>query len=162
MFHRYFLLEHPELLPSYHIFRSNCECVSLWCKTGFWCTLQASSLLSLTAAGQLKSTATLAAYVASQQITVQTPAAGFWGYLGYTTSTQVSLMSTQPHLIPLLAAYGVVTAGGPTFVLWRAKKFWEKTTETLNEEFWKHALKDPDIFANSMMHWSEKHEAFER
>ena len=30
----YFLLENPHLLPSYHIFRSNCECVALWCKTG--------------------------------------------------------------------------------------------------------------------------------
>ena len=44
----YFLLEHPELLPSYHIFNSNCECVAVWCKTGKWCTLQASSVLSLT------------------------------------------------------------------------------------------------------------------
>lgn len=157
----YFLLEHPEVLPSYHIFQSNCECVSVFCKTGSWSTLQASSLLSLTAAGQLKSTATLAAYVASQQVTVQSPAAGIWGYLGYTTSTQVSLLSTQPHLIPLLAAYGVVTAGGPTFVLWRCQRFWEKTAERLNEEFWKHALKDPDIFAHSMMHWSEKHKAFQ-
>ena len=108
----YFLLEHPEVLPSYHIFRSNCECVSLWCKTGAWSTLQASSILSLTAAGQLKSTATIAAYAASTQVTVQTPAAGLWGYLGYTTTTQVSLLSTQPHLIPLLAAYGVVTGKG--------------------------------------------------
>jgi len=66
----------------------------------------------LTAAGQLKSTATLAAYTASQQVTVTTPSAGLWGYLGYTTTTHVSLLSTQPHLMPLLAAYGVVTAGG--------------------------------------------------
>lgn len=157
----YFLLEHPEVLPSYHIFQSNCECVSVFCKTGSWSTLQASSLLSLTAAGQLKSTATLAAYAASQQITVQSPAAGVWGYLGYTTSTQVSLLSTQPHLIPLLAAYGVVTAGGPTFVLWRCQRFWEATAARLEDEFWKHAMKDPDIFAHSMMHWSERHKAFE-
>ncbi|CAB9504346.1 NC domain-containing protein [Seminavis robusta] len=158
----YFLMENPQLLPPYHIFRSNCECVSLWCKTGQWMTLQASSLLSLTAAGQLKSTATIAAYAASQTTTVSAPAAGIWGYLGYTTSTQVSLLTTQPHLVPLLAAYGVVTAGGPTFVLWRANKFWDKTTERLNEEFWNHALKDPDFFAQSLFHWSEKHKAFER
>ena len=157
----YWLMEHPEVLPPYHIFQSNCECVSVFCKTGSWSTLQASSLLSLTAAGQLKSTATIAAYAASQQITVQAPAAGVWGYLGYTTSTQVSLLSTQPHLIPLLAAYGVVTAGGPTFVLWRCQRFWEATAERLNKEFWEHALKDPDIFARSMMHWSDKHKAFE-
>lgn len=157
----YWLMEHPEVLPPYHIFQSNCECVSVFCKTGSWSTLQASSLLSLTAAGQLKSTATIAAYTASQQVTVQAPAAGVWGYLGYTTSTQVSLLSTQPHLIPLLAAYGVVTAGGPTFVLWRCQKFWEATAERLNKEFWEHALKDPDIFARSMMHWSDKHKVFE-
>jgi hypothetical protein len=158
----YFLLENPHVLPSYHVFRSNCECVSLWCKTGSWSTLQASSLLSLTAAGQLKSTATIAAYAASQTTTVTTPAAGLWGYLGYTTTTQVSLLSTQPHLVPILAAYGVVTAGCPAIVLWQARRFWDKTTERLNEEFWKHACKDPDFFAESLYHWSERHRAFER
>lgn len=162
----YFLLENPSVLPSYHIFRSNCECVALWCKTGSWSTLQASSLLSLTAAGQLKSTATLAAYAASSQVTVQTvtPAAGVLGWLGYTTTTatQVSLLSTQPHLVPLLAAYGVVTAGGPSFVLWKARLYWEQTTAKLEEAFWAHAMKDPDTFARSMLHWSEKHKAFER
>ena len=157
----YFLLENPQVLPSYHIFESNCECVSVFCKTGKWCTLQASSLLSLTAVGQLKSTATIAAYAASQQVTIHAPAAGIWGYLGYTTAAQVSLWSTQPHLIPLLAAYGVVTVGGPTYVLFRCEKKWEATAKRLNEEFWKHAMKDPDIFAHSMMHWSEKHKAFE-
>lgn len=158
----YFLLENPHVLPSYHVFRSNCECVSLWCKTGSWSTLQASSLLSLTAAGQLKSTASIAAYAASQTTTVTTPAAGLWGYLGYTTSTQVSLLSAQPHLVPILAAYGVVTVGCPAIVLWQAQRFWEKTTERLNEEFWKHACKDPDFFAESLYHWSERHRAFER
>lgn len=158
----YFLLEHPELLPPYHIFNSNCESVAVWCCTGKWCTLQASSLLYLTAAGQLKSTASLAAFAASQQVTVTAPAAGIWGCLGYTTSTQVSLLSTQPHLIPLLAAYGVVSAGAPTFVLWRAKSMWEQITKRLNEKFWEHAMKDPNVFANSMMYWSERHAAFER
>jgi hypothetical protein len=143
------------------------------------------------AAGQLKSTASIAAYAASQQVTVQgmssicirhffldfstlnffshfndyhtaAPAAGLWGYLGYTTSSQVSLLSTQPHLIPLLAAYGVVTAGAPTFVLWRAQNMWERTSERLNDKFWENACRDPDMFANSMMFWSEKHAAFER
>ena len=119
------------------------------------------SLRNIQAAGQLKSTATIAAYAASQQVTVQAPAAGIWGWMGYTTTSQVSLLSTQPHLIPLLAAYGVVTAGAPTFVLWRAQHFWEHTSERLNDKFWQYACKDPDMFANSMMFWSERHAAFE-
>ena len=124
--------------------------------------MQASSLLSLTAAGQLKSTATLAAYAASQTTTVTTPAAGVWGYLGYTTTTQVSLISTQPHLLPMLAAYGVVTAGGPAMILWQAKRFWDATTHRLNHEFWNFACRDADFFAESLFHWSERHAAFER
>ena len=36
-----FLLQHPENLPSYHLFVSNCECVAVWCKTGVWQSIQA-------------------------------------------------------------------------------------------------------------------------
>jgi hypothetical protein len=69
-----FITQFPEILPDYHVVYSNCECVAFWCKTGQWCTLQASSFLELTAAGQVKSSATLAATAATTQVSV--PAAG--------------------------------------------------------------------------------------
>ena len=36
-----FIMQHPELLPDYHVVHANCECVAFWCKTGKWSTLQA-------------------------------------------------------------------------------------------------------------------------
>lgn len=69
----HFILQHPELLPDYHVFHANCECVAFWCKTGRWSTLQASTFLELTAAGQVKSSATLAAAAAGATQTVTVP-----------------------------------------------------------------------------------------
>jgi hypothetical protein len=69
-----FLRLHPDVLPPYNSISSNAECVAVWCKTGTWATLQATSLLSLTAMGQVKSTATIAGVVGTAQVTV--PAAG--------------------------------------------------------------------------------------
>jgi hypothetical protein len=146
-----FLLTHSEALPQYHFLKANCECVAVWCKTGNWATLQTSSLLNVAAAGQAKSTTTLAAYAASQQVTV--PTSGFWGYLGYTT--KVSLFSMQPYLLPAIAGYGVITVGGPMWMLYRCKKFWNATTVQLQNEFWESAIDQPDEFAKSITEWSQ-------
>jgi len=99
---------HDTIVPDYHVLKSNCECVAVWCKTGVWTTLQGSSALHLTAAGQVKSVVTVGAYASAQQVTV--PAAGLWGYFGFTT--QVSLLSTQPLLLSLLATYSIASIGG--------------------------------------------------
>lgn len=96
-----FIIQYPEVLPDYHVIYSNCECVAFWCKTGHWCTLQASSFLELTAAGQVKQSATIATAAASTQVTV--PAAGVWGWLGFTT--HVSYISLHPMVMPALAGY---------------------------------------------------------
>ena len=149
-----FLLDHPETLPSYDIVRSNCECVAVWAKTGTWGTLQAASWLAITAAGQAKSAVTVAGVAASTQVTV--PAAGLWGMLGYTT--QASFLSMHPIAVPLIAAYGVVTAGVPAVSLLRCKKQWREQTELLNQKFWEDALRNPDAFADSLTHWSSLHE----
>jgi hypothetical protein len=149
-----FLINRADLLPPYSAVGSNCECVAVWCKTGTWATLQATSWLSLTAAGQAKSAVTAATAVAGTQVTV--PAAGLWGWLGYTT--HVSLAATQPYLIPAIAAYGVVTAGGPALWLLRAKKHWASTTEKLNTSFWDDAVNHPDVFVECITHWSSQHE----
>jgi hypothetical protein len=151
-----YILRNPEVLPDYHVVNANCECVAVWCKTGRWSTLQASSLLELTAAGQVKSSATLAATAASTQVTVQTPAAGLWGWLGYTTSTQVSWLSLHPLFIPALAGYAVLSVGVPAILYVNARKQWKETTERLKESFWEDALAHPEVFAECISHWSNK------
>jgi len=146
-----FLLENPDKLPPYHVFKANCECVSVWCKTGVWTTLQASSFLHMTAASQAKSASVLAAIASTQTVTV--PSAGMWGWLGYTT--QASLVSTQPWIIPVIAGYGVVTVGVPYAVLLTSRKFWNDTTKRLGEDFWSDAIDRPDVFVECITEWSD-------
>lgn len=152
-----FLQEHSELLPPYSVVQSNCECVAVWCKTGTWGTLQATSWLSVTAAGQAKSAATLAGVATTTQVTA--PAAGLWGWLGYTT--HASLAATQPYLLPAILAYGVVTVGTPALWLLHAKKKWKNLTIKLNESFWESAVDHPDIFVDNITHWSSQHDPAE-
>jgi hypothetical protein len=146
-----FLLDHPEYLPCYSTVQSNSECVAVWCKTGTWATTQAASFLSAFALGQAKSAVTLAGVAASTQVTV--PAAGLWGWLGYTTTT--SFAAANPMVLPLVAVYGVVTVMAPALWLWRAKDRWEKLTIELNDAFWsKYALEQPEAFAECLSDWS--------
>lgn len=151
-----YILRHPDALPDYHVVNANCECVAVWCKTGRWSTLQASSFLELTAAGQVKSSASLAATAASTQVTVQTPAAGLWGWMGYTTASQVSWISLHPFFIPALAGYAAFSVGIPAIMYVNARKQWKLTTDRLKESFWEDAMKNPDVFAECITHWSEK------
>jgi hypothetical protein len=146
-----FLLDHPEYLPPYSMVQSNCECVAVWCKTGTWATTQATSFLTAMAAGQAKSAVTLAGVAASTQVTV--PAAGLWGWLGYTTTT--SFVAANPLVLPMIAAYGVVTVVAPSLWLWKVKDKWSKLTVELNEAFWtKYALEQPEAFAECLTEWS--------
>jgi hypothetical protein len=147
----HFILNHPHLIPAYHVLYANCECVAVWCKTGHWSTLQARSVLEYTAAGQAKSATTLAAAAAHTQVTV--PASGVWGWLGYTT--KMSLLTAQPMIVPALAGYGIVTVGAPALLYHAAKKHWRATTLELQAAFWEAALESPDDFsANLMSEWS--------
>lgn len=151
-----YILRNPDVLPDYHVVNANCECVAVWCKTGRWSTLQASSLLELAAAGQAKSTATLAATAASTQVTVQAPAAGVWGWLGYTTTSQVSWLSLHPVFLPALAGYAVLSVGVPAALYVRARQQWKTISENLKESFWQDAMAHPEVFAECMTHWSDK------
>jgi hypothetical protein len=148
-----FLLHHPEALPPYHMLQANTECVAVWCRTGTWATLQATSWLAVTAAGQAKSAATLATVAASTTVTV--PAAGLWGWMGYTS--QASLAVTQPHLLPAIAAYGAVTVGLPLLFLQKAKQKWKDVTVQLNTAFWDWAQSSED-FVESLLQWSSQHD----
>jgi len=152
-----FIMQHTEMLPDYHVLHANCECVAFWCKTGSWATLQASSFLELTAAGQVKSTATIAATAASSTATVTVPAAGIWGsWFGFTSTSTVSWLSLHPMAIPGLACYAAVTVGVPAVMYATAHKKWTETTQRLNDAFWESATAHPDIFAECITHWSEK------
>ena len=147
----HFILDHPEVLPDYHVLYANCECVAMWCKTGQWSTLQAGSFLEFTAAGQAKSAATMASAAAHTQVAV--PANGLWGWLGYTT--KVSLMTAQPMVVPALATYGIVTAGAPALLYKAAKNQWKQTTNELQAAFWEAAMESPDKFSENMAEWSQ-------
>ena len=149
----HFILQHPDRLPAYHVIYANCECVAFWCKTGKWSTLQASSFLELTAAGQVKSSTTLAAVAANTQVTV--PAAGIWGsWFGFTS--QVSYLTLHPLVVPALAGYAVVTVGGPAVFYANARGKWKETSQQLSDAFWDSAMEQPDVFAECITHWSDK------
>lgn len=149
-----FLIEHAHVLPKYNAVTANCECVAVWCKTGTWATLQGISWLALTAAGQAKSAVTVATAAAATQVTV--PAAGLWGWLGYTT--QASLLSTQPYLLPAIAAYGIITVGAPALWLAHTKQRAKQITIQLNTAFWEQAMDHPDIFVECITEWSALYE----
>lgn len=152
-----FIMQHPEQLPDYHVVHANCECVAFWCKTGSWSTLQASSFLELTAAGQVKSSATLAAAAAGTTANVTVPAAGIWGsWFGFTTTANVSWLSLHPMAIPGLACYAAVTVGVPAVMYATAHTKWKETSERLSNSFWDSATANPDVFAECLTHWSDK------
>jgi hypothetical protein len=149
-----FLLDHPQHLPRYNVIHSNCECVAVWCTTGYFTTVQASSWLSVTAAGQVKSAMTLVGAASTATTTVTVPQAGLWGWMGYTTTAQVPLLTSHPFLLPAIAAYGVVTVGAPAVVLWSARQHWKRCTQVLNDAYWAAAVENPEIFVDCITHWS--------
>ena len=149
-----FLLEHADrdhnrtLLPPHHLFYANSECIAVWIKTGHWSTLQASVFLHSSTIGNVKQTATLAIYLSSQTVTI--PAAGIWGFFGGTTT--ISLFSAQPWIVPALLGGGMVYAGLPTMVLWRAKSRWLETEKNLNAAFWERV--DSSVIVALIQTWS--------
>ena len=147
-----YILHVPSVLPPHNLFHSNSECIAVWCKTGRWSTLQASIFLHSTAAGQLKSAATVATVVGTTTVTQVVPAGGLAGWFGMTTTTTVGLLSVQPWLIPVLAGYGLVAVGTPLFLMNRAKAKWKETTMALTDGFW--AWADNDVIVDVIKNWS--------
>lgn len=136
-----------DIIPPFHIFKSNSECCAVWCTTGRWHNLQASSFFHSTAAGQAKSTATLALYASNQTVTV--PASGIWGMMGFTT--KVSLIAAQPCVLPALVSYGLISVGAPLWIFKKYQSCWHTTTMKLNDSFWSTA--DSDIFVQCIIKW---------
>lgn len=94
----------------------------MWCKTGTFCTLQVLQALTR---------ATLAVAI-SAFIPVSVPAAGIWGWFGF---TQTLLLLEL--LAPFFLAYGVFS----TYFLVKAIQKWKEITVQLNEAF--------DVFASN-------------
>ena len=120
-----FLLENEDnVLPAYHVFNSNSECIAVWCKTGRWSSLQSDVFWHTTAIGNAKST----------------------------TLMGLSLAATQPWLIPALPVAAVAAIGTPYLVLRQSKKKCEEATRQLTEGFWAQA--DPEVYVEAIETWS--------
>ena len=145
-----------EALPPHHVLFANSECIAVWCKTGRFSTIQSQIFLHSTALGNAKTATTVALIVGSQTVAVSStiPAAGLWGWLGYTTTTttQVGLLSMNPWLIPIMAGTGLAAVGTPYLILHRAQTKWNQATEILNDVFWQNAT--PDIYVDAIRHWA--------
>eukprot|EP00934_Nitzschia_sp_Nitz4_P008397 Nitzschia sp. Nitz4//scaffold1_size375055//355515//362632//NITZ4_000342-RA/size375055-processed-gene-0.397-mRNA-1//1//CDS//3329541243//8387//frame0 len=153
-----FLLEEKgqSTLPKHHLLFANSECIAVWCKTGRFSTLQSQIFLHSTAVGNAKSAATVALVAGAQTVAVSStvPAAGVWGWIGFTTTTtsQVGLLTVCPWLVPLLVGYGVAAVGTPYLVLLRGQQKWNQATQELNDMFWQHA--SPEVFVDAIHNWS--------
>ena len=120
-----FLLENEDdVLPAYHVFNSNSECIAVWCKTGRWSSLQSDVFWHTTAIGNAKST----------------------------TLMGLSLAATQPWLIPALPVAAVAAIGTPYLVLHQSKKKCEEATKQLTDGFWAQA--NNEVFVEAIETWS--------
>jgi hypothetical protein len=123
-----FLLEFGEdILPPYHIFYSNSECIAVWCKTGRWSTLQAAIFLHSTAIGNAKSA----------------------------TFMTIGVAAAHMVLLPVLAVGGLAMVTAPFIILKRSKEKWEMATNQLNDSFW--AWAEPEVFVAAIENWSGLH-----
>lgn len=120
----HFILEHENLLPPYHVFYSNSECIAVWCKTGRWSTLQA------------------AVYLVSSSV----------GFGKSATMLTITVAAAHAILVPALAVGGLAVVGAPLLFLKSAKEQWNLTTMDLTEKFWMQA--DPDVFVEAIEYWS--------
>jgi len=120
-----FLLEFGEaVLPPYHVFYSNSECIAVWCKTGRWSTLQTSVFLHATAIGNAKSA----------------------------TAVTIGVAAAHAILIPVIAVGGLAFATAPWFILKKSKERWDEATIDLTEKFWNWA--SPEVFVAAIENWS--------
>ncbi|KAL3937034.1 MAG: hypothetical protein SGBAC_007774 [Bacillariaceae sp.] len=119
------LLKHGEgILPPYHAFSSNSECIAVFCKTGYWSTLQADIFLHSTAIGNAKSTVVMTLGVAA----------------------------SVPILAPVVGAVGLGAVVAPWFYLDKQKKAAKETQQKLADQFWAQA--EPEVIVACVKEWS--------
>ena len=120
-----FLLECGEdILPPYHVFYSNSECIAVWCKTGRWSTLQTAVFLSSTTVGGAKSA----------------------------TVATLGVAAAHAILAPVVAVGGLIYVAAPMVMLKKSREKWEESTQIMTEHFWSWA--PPAVFVAAIEHWS--------
>jgi len=122
----HFVLENEDLLPPYHVFYSNSECIAVWCKTGRWSTLQA------------------AVYLVSSSL----------GFGKSATMITVSVAAAHVVLLPALAVGGLAVMGAPLLYLKKSQEKWDRATRILTHEFWSRA--PPEVFVEAIEYWGSR------
>ena len=125
------LLKHGEsVLPPYHAFHSNSECIAVFCKTGYWRNIQADVFLHSTAIGNAKT-------------------------MGVAT---MGVAASVPLLAPVIAGLGIGMVAAPWLVLSSAKKQATDITQKMTDQFWAQA--EPEVFLECIEHWSKLDEYY--
>lgn len=120
-----FLLEHgEEVLPPYHVFYSNSECIAVWCKTGRWSTIQTAVFLATNSVGGAKSS----------------------------TLGIIGIAAAHAVLVPLAVVGGLIWVSTPMLILKKSREKWEEATEKLTDLFWQSA--PPEAFVCAIENWS--------
>jgi hypothetical protein len=120
----HFLLEHMNVLPPYHVFYSNSECIAVWCKTGRWSTLQTAVFLSTNSVGAAKSS----------------------------TLATLGVAAANPLLAPVVALGGLIWITAPMYILKKSREQWQLITEYMTDVFWSAA--SARVFVAAIQHWS--------
>ena len=119
-----FVLEHMEVLPPYHVFFSNSECIAVWCKTGRWSTLQTAVWCSTNSVGAFKTS----------------------------TLTTIGVAAANPLLAPVIAIGGLLWVSAPMVILQKSRAKWEEFTKLMTEMFWDWA--PPIVYVSAIQNWT--------
>jgi len=122
----HFLLEYgEEILPPYHVFYSNSECIAVWCKTGRWSTLQTAVYLTGHSVGAAKSS----------------------------TMATLGVAAAHAMFAPVVAVGGLIWVSAPMVILQQSRKKWDEATMKLTKLFWEWAPNE--VFVEAIENWSD-------
>ena len=120
------ILKHGEaVLPPYHAFSSNSECMAVWCKTGCWSTLQADILLHTQAVANIKTSVVVT----------------------------VGVAATAPLLAPVVGLAGLAGIAAPWLYLNKHKIAAQDAQQKLTDDFWAQA--EPEVFVECIEQWTK-------
>lgn len=129
----------PLPFPSYHCLSANCDCFAVWLATGSWCSLQGLAGAKGLAGFSVIYAATAAAAAGATIPCVTVPAAGVWGWLGFTSTTTVA--AAFPLVIPVAVAGSAWLGVRAVNERDKSLRFeWSVTTDTLNSALAEHLL----------------------